>query len=57
MLNNHISEEEFIELLPPEWIKVSTVEIIKNECAKNFITIFIKGDIDNPKDGYQKELL
>ena len=57
MLNNQMSEEEFIELLPLEWIKISTVDIIKNEWAKNFITIFIKGDIENPKDDYQQDLI
>jgi monothiol glutaredoxin len=57
ILQKVISKDELLELLPSECVKTSAIEIIMQEWSRNFITVFMKGTPESPKDEYQKILI
>lgn len=57
IVKEQLTKSELLEMLPSHWVRTSAIEIIKHEWSKSFITIFIKGTPENPKDGYQQELV
>lgn len=52
-----LGKNGMLEIAPSESIKTSALEKIKTISSKSFITIFMKGTPENPKDEYQSILL
>lgn len=57
VIQNVIGKHPFLEMLPEECIKTSAIQKMMKECAKSFITVFMKGTPEDPKDEYQQILV
>ncbi|CAI2366904.1 unnamed protein product [Moneuplotes crassus] len=52
-----MTKDELLEIVPKESVKRSALERMKTITSKNFITVFMKGTPDKPKNEYQSELI